>query len=56
MDGFVSNECGLFLFFAETMAAAAAIPTGPNKNAFKKLNCTIVNESKTTEIFEETRQ
>jgi hypothetical protein len=29
MDGFVSNECGLFRFLDELMAAAAAIPTGP---------------------------
>lgn len=29
MDGLVSNEWGRFLFFADTMAAAAATPTGP---------------------------
>jgi hypothetical protein len=35
MDGFVSNECGLFRFLDELMAAAAAMPTGPEK---KNLN------------------
>jgi hypothetical protein len=29
MEGFVSNECGRFLFFDDVMAAAAAIPTTP---------------------------
>lgn len=29
MEGFVSNECGRFRFFDDTMAAAAATPTGP---------------------------
>lgn len=32
MDGFVSNECGLFLFLDDTIAAAAAIPTGPDRH------------------------
>lgn len=32
MDGFVSNECGRFLFFDDTIAAAAAIPTGPDRH------------------------
>lgn len=31
MEGLVSNEWGRFLFLAETMAAAAAIPTGPEQ-------------------------
>lgn len=29
MDGLVSNEWGRFLFFDDTIAAAAATPTGP---------------------------
>jgi hypothetical protein len=32
MDGFVSNECGRFLFLDDTIAAAAAIPTGPDRH------------------------
>lgn len=32
MDGFVSNECGRFRFFDDTIAAAAAIPTGPDRH------------------------
>jgi len=32
MDGLVSNECGLFRFFDDTIAAAAAIPTGPDRH------------------------
>lgn len=31
MEGFVSKACGLFLFLADIIAAAAAIPTGPVK-------------------------
>jgi hypothetical protein len=35
--GFVSKLCGRFRFFAETMAAAAATPTGPtHKTVLKK--------------------
>jgi hypothetical protein len=29
IEGFVSNECGLFLFLEDAIAAAAATPTGP---------------------------
>lgn len=32
--GFVSKLCGLFRFFAEAIAAAAATPTGPMKYHF----------------------
>ena len=32
IDGFVSNECGLFLFFPVAIAAAAATPMGPAKD------------------------
>jgi len=32
MDGLVSNECGLLRFFDDTIAAAAAIPTGPDRH------------------------
>lgn len=42
IDGLVSKECGLFLFFAETIAAAAATPTGPIKIKFKILHFIII--------------
>lgn len=32
IEGFVSKECGLFLFLAVAMAAAAATPIGPDHN------------------------
>ena len=35
MEGFVSNECGRFLFLLDAIAAAAATPIGPETNQLR---------------------